>query len=166
MGQEGLYLRAAGPADMDILFQWANDGTTRKNAFHTGQIPYEEHKKWFEALLRDDGQLQYILMLRDDAVGQARLSINGNCAEVNYSIAPEKRGRGFGRELIRLVRLKVLSEYPCIRKLVARVKPENTASVRCFQGNGFSEVFIQYESGMGSAETGLPVTVREGGIAL
>lgn len=62
-----LYLREAVEEDMDLLYEWANDAEVRKNAFHTEQIPYDTHKKWFENLLKDTETLQYILVEEETA---------------------------------------------------------------------------------------------------
>lgn len=145
MSHEKLYLRFVKPADIDILFEWANDEAVRANGFHTGKIPYDEHQRWFEALLKDESQVQYILMRGEEAVGQVRLSVKDHCAEVHYSISPQNRNMGLGKALIQLIQNKVYEEYPDIYKLTAKVKPTNIASIQCFEKNGFSETFIQYE---------------------
>lgn len=145
MNQCGLYLRSVQPEDIDLLFKWANDGAVRANGFHTDQIPYEEHRRWFDKMLKDACQIQYILMSGDDAVGQIRLTVEDHCAEVHYSIASEKRNKGYGKTVIQLVQNEVYSKYPNIQKLIAKVKPTNMASIRCFERNGFSKSCIQYE---------------------
>ena len=48
-----LRLREVTGKDMDLLFRWANDPVTRKNAFHTEQIPYETHRAWFVKMLAE-----------------------------------------------------------------------------------------------------------------
>ena len=116
------------------------------NGFHPERISYEEHCRWFEEMTGNEAQMQYILMAGGDAAGQVRISVEGGCAEVHYSIAPEKRNMGLGRMLVKLVRETVCREYPGVHKMIAKVKPGNMASMRCFEENGFRETFIQYES--------------------
>lgn len=145
MNQCGLYLRSVQPEDIDLLFKWANDETVRANGFHMDQIPYEEHRRWFEKMLSDDHQIQYILMSGDDAVGQVRLSIEAHSAEVHYSIAQEERNKGYGKIAIQLIQNEIYNKYPNVQKVTAKVKPTNTASIRCFERNGFLETCIQYE---------------------
>lgn len=145
MQEKKLFLREAEPSDLDLLFEWANNEFVRQNAFHTKPITYEEHKKWFEKLLNDREQIQFIMYLGDEPVGQARLTVNMEEAEIDYSIAAEKRGMGYGKELIRLVQDIVYNEYASIKKLTAKVKASNAASIYCFRKNGFSEVYHQYE---------------------
>lgn len=145
-----LYLRKATPADLEILFQWANDGETRKNAFSTNEISYKEHIAWFQALLHDPHQAQYILMEEDMPIGQIRLNIENDVVEIDYSISAQHRHYGYGKEIIRLIRQKVRNEYPGIVKLIARVKPSNIASISCFIANEFEENYRFFEYDMGS----------------
>lgn len=141
-----LFLRKVTENDMLMLFKWANDPDVRKNAFHSETITLEEHTNWFNKLIMDDSQYQYILMCDDIAVGQIRLSVeNNNSAEIDYSIAPEYRGRGLGKKILELLRLQVKKDMPHINKLIGRVKSGNIASESCFQNSGYENSFIQYE---------------------
>lgn len=141
-----LFLRKVTENDMLMLFKWANDPDVRKNAFHSETITLEEHTNWFNKLIMDDSQYQYILMCDDIAVGQIRLSVeNNNSAEIDYSIASEYRGRGLGKKILELLRLQVKKDMPHINKLIGRVKSGNIASESCFQSSGYENSFIQYE---------------------
>ena len=121
-------LREATIKDRDLLFEWANDPETRRASFRTEKIGYEEHCRWFERILSDKNELQFILMNQDEPVGQVRLTLEGKNAVVSYSIAPDKRGLGYGKEIIRLTQ-DLVRERSDIRRLVAQVKPSNLASV-------------------------------------
>lgn len=140
-----LYLRKTKPSDIDILFEWANDEEVRKNAFSTAAICYEEHIAWFNEMMEHPNKVQYILMSDDNPIGQVRLSINKNSAEIGYSISKHNRGCGYGRSIIQLVKQQVLVEYPEVTKLIGRVKPSNAASLQCFIKNGFQEEYRQLE---------------------
>lgn len=140
-----LYLRLASYEDMDILYEWANDPVTRANSFNISQISYETHVKWFHKMMSNEDALQFILMCDSTPVGQVRLSINGNEAEIGYSISADYRGMGYGKLICQLLINKVKAEYPRIKTLIAQVKPQNIASLYCFQGCGFYKSFEQYE---------------------
>lgn len=140
-----LFLRPVEQKDMDLLYSWANDHTVRENAFHTEPIPYEDHKKWFNSLMDDHDQKQFIFMQDEEPVGQARITICGETAEIGYSVAPEKRGSGLGKELIRLIIEAIRTDCPSVTRLTAKVKPSNTASAQCFRKNHFCETYHQYE---------------------
>lgn len=150
--QENLFLRPVKANDMLLLFQWANDETVRKNAFHTNKITIEEHSKWFMNLLQDDNQRQYLLISDEEPVGQIRISIKGDLGIISYSVDPQKRGLGYGKAMIGILRQQVHKELPHIKTLVAKVKPSNMASICCFKNCGFNEVYRQYEFDMKETE--------------
>ena len=147
-----IYLREATIEDRDMLYEWVNDSETRANAFSTATICYEEHCKWFNRIMTDEYVRQYIMMDGDVAVGQGRLTIEGNAAEIDYSVAPDKRGHGYGNMLITIMKQVVNKDLPQIRKLVAKVKPKNAASIRCFENNGFADAYRQFEYNMTTYE--------------
>ncbi|MBO5031610.1 MAG: GNAT family N-acetyltransferase [Lachnospiraceae bacterium] len=145
-----LRLRRACQADMDLLFQWANDAVVRSNAFHTEQIPYENHVKWFQKMMADASVCQYLLCDGTLPVGQIRLNIEGNEAVIDYSIAAEKRGKGYGSELLRLIAEQIRKDkISDVIKLVGLVKYENKASARAFEKSGYDKKeqpeYIRYE---------------------
>lgn len=139
------FLRKASKDDVDLLYQWVNDEIVRVNSFSTGWISYEEHKKWYQELLADCNRQQYIYVYDEEEIGQVRLTMDGEKAEIGYSIQKEKRCMGHGKILLRLLIEEVKKKYPQIKKLVARVKPENIASQKVFLDLGFEEIAKEYE---------------------
>ncbi len=140
-----LYLRKVQPDDIHILFDWVNDIQVRNNAFHTDVISYGEHQKWFEHLLSDNSQVQYILMSDDAPIGQIRFLLLGEIAQIDYSIAPNKRGFGYGALILKLAQEEIQTSYPLIHTLIGQVKTGNLVSERCFLRCGFKETFKQFE---------------------
>lgn len=136
-----VFLRAATQSDMNLLYEWANDPAVRENSFNTDPIPYETHVAWFQRMINDDGILQFILMDGEIPVGQIRLSLLLEEAEIGYSIASEFRGKGYGRRILQLIVEKVQDSYPNIQKLVAKVKPDNIPSKRLFESEGFNMTY-------------------------
>lgn len=145
MMDEKLYLRIANENDVDILYKWVNDKVTRQNAFDSHIITYEEHTAWFNRILQDDDQIQFILMYEDKPIGQIRLTVDNQNAEIDYSISESERGNGYGADIIRLTLNIVKEKYPKIKKLIGRVKTSNEASYRCFLKNGFNETYRNLE---------------------
>ena len=147
-----LYLRRAQLSDMDLLYSWANEEEVRMNAFNTKKIPYEDHINWFNRMMADPNEVQYILVRDGEPIGQIRLSINGDEAEIGYSIAKSVRGCGYGKEVIRLVIKQVKTDFPYVVKLIGKVKPSNVASYYCFSKNGFEETYRQLEYDLSKGE--------------
>lgn len=140
-----VYLREANLQDMDLIYEWANDPVVRINSFNSEPIPYETHVKWYSRIISDESILQFILMNDDTPVGQIRLNINSDEAEIGYSIASAYRGKGYGHKVLQLVAEKMKADYPDIRYLVAKVKPENIASKRLFEHEGYETKYTCYK---------------------
>lgn len=147
-----LRLRKATDADIETLFCWVNDETVRENSFDSHSISFDEHTAWFNRMISDPNEVQYILVMNDEPIGQIRLSINEAEAEVTYSISKSVRGCGYGKEIIRLVIKQVKMDYPYVAKLIAKVKPSNVALYYHFYKNGFEETYRQLEYDLSKSE--------------
>lgn len=136
-----LVLRSATADDVDLLFKWANDPDTRRHSFTSGPIPYEEHVRWFSAVLVSSDHLVRIGMRGSEPLGVVRLARQGSEAVVSITVAPEHRGRGVGTALTAaLTRDPAVHEF--CERVAAYVKPQNVASRRLFAACGFSEAII------------------------
>lgn len=144
-----LTLRHMCPEDIDLLYRWANDPVTRQNAFHTEQIPYETHKRWFAGVMQDDTVVLYICMDGNEPVGQLRFNLGEKEALVSYSVDAARRGQGVGTKLLWLAEKYLKEEHPEIKTLRGEVKYGNTASMRAFEKNGYcreeKEAFAVFE---------------------
>ena len=139
------YLRKAEPDDENMLLEWANDKETRNNSFSSHEISPEEHRQWFFGVLNDPDRIQYIMMDGDTPVGQIRLDISDNEAEISYSIAPTHRRKGYGHIILGLIKEQALTDCPSITKLKGSVKTHNKESMKCFENNGFEEIYRVFE---------------------
>ncbi len=142
---EEKYLRLAEMEDMDLLFMWANEEMVRKNSFSTRQITYEEHVNWYQNLLKDNQRKQYIFMCGNQPVGQARITLQGNVAEIGYSICVTERAKGYGKELLDRISRQAWNDFPNISRVIGRIKPDNVASQKAFSAAGYKETYRVYE---------------------
>lgn len=136
-----LFLRNATIEDARDVFNWRNDPTTRANSFNKDEIDLESHMLWFGKRLGRENSLMYILMNGNKKVGNIRIDIEGTTGEISYMIAPEARGKGYGKKILALLE-KTLSESEAgerINRLSGSVLKGNRASCRCFLANGYSE---------------------------
>jgi RimJ/RimL family protein N-acetyltransferase len=127
------YLRKVIYSDIDILYEWANDPETRINSFNQSLIPYDTHKKWFEEKLKSNSTLFFIYHNGDENIGQVRFEIDNDKANINYSINPIYRGKGYGYRMLLLLEDKIKREYKTIKCLLAEVKNENIGSQKIFK---------------------------------
>jgi RimJ/RimL family protein N-acetyltransferase len=131
-------LRPAGEADCELVFGWANDPATRAMSFNTAAISHEEHLRWFRTSLQGARRLLFIAEDGAGPIGVVRLSIDEDephRAEIGINLAPERRGQGRARPV--LERASVTAAERGLSRLVARIRPENSASQRAFEGAGY-----------------------------
>lgn len=140
-----LFLRLADISDLDMYYEWANDPVVRNNSFNSAPIPYADHVKWFNKALGSDDVVLYVLMDADTAVGQIRISVTDSVAELSYSIASDFRGMGYGSKIVLLLIDKIRVDRPEIQTIRARVKPDNNASLKVFENQGFTKNEVVFE---------------------
>ena len=130
-------LRPVLESDGPLLWRWANDPMVRLASFHTQPIPWEDHVEWFRKKL-GDSNCRISIILRDGMpIGQIRSQVDDQgTAEVHISIAQEHRGRGIGRRAIQLA-CEELFQEGLARRIIARIKLENLASIQSFESAGF-----------------------------
>lgn|GEM_PF-1661550 len=136
-----LILREAKLEDCDDLYHWKNDPVSREQSFNREEVSYEEHCGWLKEALKDSNRLFYIgIDDKNEKCGVARFDIKDEFfAEVHINIAPEKRRKGIGSQLIS--KSCPLFFLKTKRKLImARTKEWNTVSIKTFKKVGFSEL--------------------------
>ena len=137
MSGNRLLLRPVQAHDCRLVWEWANDPLTRAFSFSLQPIPWERHLEWFTAKLSDPLTLFCIAINADGVpIGQIRYQIEGTEAVVSVSVAPNQRGKGYGREIICLGAQRVFASTP-VELIHAYVKPDNVASLRAFAAAGF-----------------------------
>ena len=139
-----LYIRYANKEDLELLFNWANDPFVRQNSFSTDVISIEEHKIWFDNMLNRSDAKQYIYMNGDIPIGQAKVRVEGNIAEIGYSIAQEYRGNGYGSKLLIDLKKQVIIDFPNIMKIIGRVKDKNIGSKNAFISAGYNCDYLMF----------------------
>ena len=123
-----LYLRSATMADVQLLFDWANDPAVRENSFSSAQIRYEEHEKWFATILASDAARLFILMKQEMPIGQIRLELREGAWRISYSVAALYRGRGYGRILLEMMENELISSQDTAVRLSADVRTTSPRS--------------------------------------
>lgn len=133
-------LRPADFSDEERLLEWRNEPTTRAASLTTAEVSAEDHQRWLRGKLDDPDTALFIVLDDGEAIGQVRLDrLDHALAEVSIGLAPEARGRGAGREALRLA-AREAGERLGVRELSAQVKPDNEASLRSFAAAGYTEV--------------------------
>lgn len=135
-----IYLRKVTIEDSVILFKWRNEPSTRRSSFNDNLIEYDSHMKWLCSTLHNSNVIFLILECNRIPVGQIRLNVDSNTAEISYSIGESFRGYGYGRKILILIE-DVVNKYFCnIVYFKALVKKENVASRYLFKSLNYAEI--------------------------
>lgn len=143
-----LIARNAGLEDESLLLEWANDQTTRQNAFSFEQIAMATHQSWFRSRLSNLEGFRFYIVETEGGfpIGQVRFERQGPTWEIHYSLALVFRKRGLGRCLLDVAMQKLRDEN-VIALIFGRVKSDNLPSRKVFESLGF-EVMPDVSNGV------------------
>ncbi|MBI2075736.1 MAG: GNAT family N-acetyltransferase [Candidatus Aenigmarchaeota archaeon] len=136
-------LRRVRKGDIKDIFMWRNSPEIRSAMFVSELITWESHVSFWNKRFSDKKNLSFIIEFKDEAVGVVRLDKRGNFHEIDIFVKPEAHGKGVGTEAIKYVIDKAKTYR--IKKLVAKVRPENIASKKMFEKNNFKAKYLYYE---------------------
>ncbi len=131
-----VWLRPARADDAPLLFEWRNDATTVRFSGTGRAVAAAEHERWLDARLGDAATRIWIGEVDGRAVGQVRVDVRDAIGELDVAVAPDARGRGYGRGLLDALLVELRGDLQA-RRLVAAVHVDNVASQRAFVGCGF-----------------------------
>ncbi len=120
--------------DAKILFDWRNDPLTRENSHNTDEVPWENHVAWLEKSLVSPTRTLYIAEAEGVPVGTVRADLHNGARELSWTVAPEARGKGFGKAMV----LQFVREILPGVRLIASVKKGNRASESIARALGLS----------------------------
>ncbi|PKM94928.1 MAG: GNAT family N-acetyltransferase [Firmicutes bacterium HGW-Firmicutes-1] len=126
--------------DCLLLYKWVNDPLTRKNAFNTEFISFEEHNKWFRSKMNDPNTVIYICVEKEEMkvqIGQVRLDFTNHVGIIDYYVDSQFRGKGFGSEMLKLLPDQLIKDEFVFSELIGKVKNSNVASEKAFLKAGY-----------------------------
>lgn len=136
-------LRPATMEDAKLLLAWRNDPETRKASINTEEVTWDGHIAWLKRTLNDqpDPPNRYLFVAEEEGtpVGTVRLdrlAEDQGGFELSWTVAPEARGRGVGRQMV-----ETATKLPILlsERFIARIKPDNLASLKIVAAVGFIE---------------------------
>jgi len=131
--------RVATPEDEELILRWANDPTVRKNAFSSQSITDDEHHIWYAKQVGVNPNKRFLIVQTEDDldIGQVRFEQVEGGWEIHYSLSAIARGLGLGKKFLRVSIDALFREIGAV-PLIGKVKKSNLASIRVFEGLGFS----------------------------
>lgn len=137
MSEALITLRAATMADAPRLLAWRNDPATRTASLTPDEVSRQDHMAWLEKTLASSARTLWIAESGISCVGTARLDITPERQELSWTVAPEARGKGYGRAIVSAALAQTKGPVR------ARIRPENKASQAIARACGFTRVFTQ-----------------------
>lgn len=123
-------LRGATWADRDRLLAWRNDPLTLQGSLTDAAVEPDEHYQWLRKSLVSASRRLLIAEVDGLPVGTARLDYSREGCELSWTIAPEARGRGLGKQLVALAAALAPTVF-------ARIRSDNAASLAIARACGF-----------------------------
>jgi UDP-2,4-diacetamido-2,4,6-trideoxy-beta-L-altropyranose hydrolase len=130
-------VRMAVAQDCELVHAWRNAPAVRAFSRQNAEIPLQDHRRWFEEVLRTPGRA---LLIGEDElgpVGVARFDIQGGEAEVSIYLAPSRLGQGLGPGLLRAAEAWLAANRPDVSAIHAETLVGNAASRRLFENGGY-----------------------------
>ena len=131
-------LRPAVDLDMKLLFLWVNTPENFASKIETSTpIVWADHIKWFKLCLESDHCAIWIAEKRNHALGQVRVERHKDGdLHIDIYVDSPHRVLGIGTGILNLAKENAKQLWPG-EPLVARVKKNNTSSLKLFQKCGF-----------------------------
>jgi len=137
-------LRRAVLDDVARTHQWRNSALVRRISVESGEIPFEHHRSWFLAALKDPNRILLIGERSGVPVGVLRFDVKGPTASVSIYLDPQHTKSGIGPVLLQ-AGIKWVREYASeISWIYATILEENIPSQRLFRDAGFLRMSSDY----------------------
>lgn len=132
------HIRAATKNDAQLLFEWRNEASARMQSRNTVETTWEDHLAWVTKVItgRIPAQHLYVVENKENMpVGTVRSdATEEGYTEISYTVAPEWRGKGVGREMT----LQFAKEFLPGKKLKAVIKKGHAPSESIARALGLS----------------------------
>ncbi|MHB8841272.1 MAG: GNAT family N-acetyltransferase [Candidatus Aquicultor sp.] len=133
-----LQARTASADDVMLMYGWANDPLVRDMSLNQGTVPLDTYKRFFSALRHDTDVLLLIVEgLKNEVwapVAHVRLHKDG---AISVSVAADYRGKRLASPVISTALDFAAGVFP-LDTVIARIQHRNVASIRAFEGAGFT----------------------------
>lgn len=143
-------IRSAEIKDGKSIFDWRNDVHSKNMSFDHADLSFEQHMIWLSESLLNSYKKFYIGEMNDKKIGVCRFDYykTGDYCVVSINMNPEFRGQGLGKKFLSQCVEDYLNFRECT--LIAKIKPQNKASINSFIFAGFeyintNETFLTME---------------------
>ncbi len=128
----------ASKDDSKNIFKWRNHPKIRAVSSNSNPISWEQHQKWFDAVLADNKRYLVIGIVANQPIGVVRFDIEEiDVAEVSIYLVPDGGYIGQGRNLLIMAEQWLKVKRPNIKCIRARVLGDNLVSKNLFLGSNY-----------------------------
>ena len=146
---KAIQIRDATIGDSKKVWEINSHPSVRAQSINATAIPWETHEIWFEQQLkRDDSVLKVVLA--DGVVGgivRFELLPDALDAIISTALAPRFRGMGIGRHILETASKQLLQQSN-YRRIIAYIRPANTASIKAFEFVGYKFIRPAQKAGV------------------
>ena len=132
-----LHLRPATQRDSGDLLRWRNEADTRRFSRVPDPVDPADHERWLTDRLDDPATRLLVAEIETEPIGQIRIDVINGTGTMGITVAPERRGQRLATGMLETLQRQLRDDYQ-IERLVAEVRPTNTASRRAFLGASFT----------------------------
>jgi RimJ/RimL family protein N-acetyltransferase len=140
---EHVVLRAVTEDDYGRLYRWAQDPdiwaqTTDKPLRARS---FAEFTEYYDRVVRNEATAEFAVDVDDTLIGRATLFAFDNLAqnaELGVSLGPEYRGKGYGRDVVRVL-LRYGFHHRNLHRIWLETLATNEAGLRAYRAAGFVE---------------------------
>lgn len=136
-------LRVAAPGDADFFLRVRNEPSVRQASFNSDTIQQGTHRRWYRRNLRDAASRMFVVESQSSQpLGVIRFTRKDiRTAEVHMALLRQARQRGIGTLAFREALRRLNRENPWGHtRVLAKIRNDNTGSVRFFSRLGFRPV--------------------------
>lgn len=139
-----LRLRKIEPADLPYLYRWENDAYAWADGANHNPLSQQDLRAYIESTTGDiyrDGQLR--LIIEEDGATMGCIDLfdfdpRNRRAAIGMYVAPEFRGKGVGKEALRLLEQYAFG-FLHLRVLYAVIATKNIACTALYRNAGYTE---------------------------
>jgi RimJ/RimL family protein N-acetyltransferase len=130
-------VRPALAGDALDLLHWRNDPLVRAMSRRHERIDEAAHMSWYAQAVNDPNRLLLIGEFAGKKVGVVRFEpCEAAACEVSITVSSDARGRGIGKQLLRVALSRLFSIRPAV-SVVAFARLDNEPSLKLFRALGF-----------------------------
>lgn len=140
--QVGIYIREMTYEDTDLIVEWRNKDSVRKNFIYQALFTRESHENWIRTMVETGKVVQMMIceITTGRAVGSVYIrDIDPMHQKAEYGIfigEDEARGKGYGTAAARLM-IQYCFEEMKLHRLFLRVYAENAQAIGSYEKAGF-----------------------------